>query len=74
MSTSEIIDFAELRRITQYQHAASIERCLQKQGIRVFWGRKGVFTTRALINAAGGIGNSPADKPADTIEFEDEAR
>jgi len=54
-NTSEIISFDELQRITKYDRPGDVERCLKKQGIHVFFGRKGVWTTVALINAAGGI-------------------
>lgn len=68
-ATNDILFFDELQRMTQYKRPADVERCLKKQGIRVFWGRNGVFTTIALINAAGGIG-SPGTST--DIEFEDE--
>ena len=51
-----ILQLDDLRAITGYQHMADIERCLQRQSIRYFYGRKGVlWTTLDLVNAAGGL-------------------
>ena len=44
-----------LKDITGYERAGDVERCLKKQGIRIFYGRNGPWTTLDLINAAGGI-------------------
>ena len=72
-STADILELEDLRRITEYKRAADVERCLKKQGIHVFWGRKGPWTTVALINAAGGLNSARADPDADSgVEFEDE--
>lgn len=72
-AADDIIDFPELQRLTEYKSAAAIERCLEKQGIRVFWGKRGVFTTREILNAAGGVGGEAANNNIDA-EFEDETR
>lgn len=45
----------DLRELTGYERAGDVERCLTKQGVRYFIGRGGPWTTRELINAAGGI-------------------
>jgi hypothetical protein len=45
----------DLKALTKYERAADIERCLTKQGIRFFAGKDGPWTTRELINAAGGL-------------------
>ena len=42
--------------ITGYERRSDIERSLQAQGIRFFYGRHGLWTTLALINYAGGAG------------------
>jgi hypothetical protein len=46
---------ADLLNATGYQRPADVERCLEKQGIRFFWGKDGPWTTMDLINAAGGL-------------------
>lgn len=47
--------FEDLRRITGYSRRADVERTLREQGVRVFRGRTGPWTTLALINHAGGL-------------------
>lgn len=55
MIDGAILEFEDLKRITGYTRLADVERCLSNQGVRVFFGRGGVWTTLDLINAAGGI-------------------
>lgn len=50
-----ILTFEDLKRITGYGRRADVERTLQEQGIRVFRGRSGPWTTVDLINQAGGL-------------------
>ncbi|MGO4700236.1 DUF4224 domain-containing protein [Dyella sp. 2RAB6] len=45
----------DLRTLTGYDRAGDVERCLTKQGVRFFLGKEGPWTTRELINAAGGL-------------------
>lgn len=47
--------FDDLRALTGYERAADIEKCLQRNRIPYFYGRAGVWTTLALVNAAGGL-------------------
>lgn len=55
MSSSHVLSCDDLREVTGYQRAADIERCLVEQGVKVFRGRLGPWTTIDLINQAGGI-------------------
>lgn len=55
MANSSVLSCDELRAITGYQRAADIERCLVEQGVTVFRGRLGPWTTLDLINKAGGL-------------------
>ncbi|MHA6478945.1 DUF4224 domain-containing protein [Stutzerimonas sp. KH-1] len=50
-----ILDFEDLQKVTGYQRRADVERTLRKQGIRIFHGRLGPWTTTDLINQAGGL-------------------
>ena len=62
MSSSRLED---LKRITGYERLADVERCLVAQGVRFFRGRRGIWTTVDLVNAAGGIERAVAagDEP-----------
>ncbi|SFI44036.1 hypothetical protein SAMN05216602_1486 [Pseudomonas argentinensis] len=51
-----MLTFDDLKRITGYRRRADVERTLQQQGIRLFRGRAGPWTTVDLVNQAGGIG------------------
>lgn len=55
MTHPSILTCEDLREITGYQRSADIERCLVEQGIKVFRGRLGPWTTIDLINYAGGL-------------------
>ncbi len=52
---SSVLTFEDLKRITGYGRRADVERTLLEQGIRVFRGRAGPWTTVDLINQAGGL-------------------
>lgn len=68
-TTSGVLTFQDLQRVTGYQRRSDVERCLVDQGVRIFRGRTGPWTTIALINRAGGLDMQPAsDKyPADIL-------
>lgn len=51
----DILDFKALQAITGYTSRSAIERVLNAEGIKFFRGRKGPWTTQALVNAAGGL-------------------
>ena len=60
-----ILHFTDLQAMTGYSRAGDVSRCLRRQGIKVFHGRGGsLWTTIALVNAAGGLGSGAAgDSP-----------
>lgn len=52
----KLISIDELKKATGYENTADVEKCLQKNGIRVIYGKKGyIFTTLEAINKALGI-------------------
>lgn len=51
----DILTTGDLLRVTGYQRAADVERCLRAQKVQFFWGKDGPWTTIALVNAAGGL-------------------
>jgi len=70
MSNAAVLSCEDLKEITGYQRPADVARCLREQGVRVFNGRSGPWTTIDLINQAGGItpaSNSSIMDPADII-------
>lgn len=54
-----ILETSDLLQITGYQKAGEAARCLRNQGIKVFNGKNGPWTTLALVNAAGGVTPAP---------------
>lgn len=66
-----LVECADLLAITGYEKPGDAARKLRAQGIRVFEGKDGIWTTLELINAAGGIipsrANDEAYKPEDVI-------
>jgi hypothetical protein len=52
---SNVLTFEDLKRITGYARRADVERTLREQGVRLFRGRTGPWTTLELINQAGGL-------------------
>ena len=56
-----IIETADLLAITGYQKPGDAARCLRTQGIRVFDGKLGPWTTLEIINAAGGVKHSASN-------------
>ncbi len=57
-----VLTFEDLKRITGYARRADVERTLHEQGIRIFRGRSGPWTTVDLINQAGGLRPVAAQK------------
>lgn len=49
------LEFPDLQRLTGYTRMADVRRTLENQGVRVFEGKEGIWTTIQLINAAGGL-------------------
>ena len=58
-----IIDFLALQKATGYTRVGDVAKCLDRQGIRYFHGRKGVIwtTTELVSRAAGYSGGHPID-------------
>lgn len=50
-----VLNFQDLQHVTGYQRRSDVERSLIQQGVRIFRGRSGPWTTIDLINRAGGI-------------------
>jgi len=69
MSLQNVISSDELKAITGYQRPADAARCLREQGVTVFNGRRGPWTTIDLINKAGGIETTPGKElsPSDIL-------
>ncbi|WP_256805084.1 DUF4224 domain-containing protein [Pseudomonas putida] len=57
-----VLTFQDLQQVTGYQRRSDVERCLIDQGVRIFRGRSGPWTTIDLINRAGGIKPDSDDK------------
>ncbi|AUF99774.1 hypothetical protein CXQ81_03925 [Pseudomonas sp. 09C 129] len=57
-----VLTFEDLKRITGYVRRADVERTLHDQGIRLFRGRTGPWTTVELINQAGGLRPAPQEQ------------
>lgn len=65
---TQLIATDELKRATGYSNTSDVEKCLQKNGIRVIYGKNGhIFTTLDAINNALGISNG---KTNDNDEIE----
>lgn len=60
MAAASVLEFEDLQKITGYSRRSDVERALRRQGIRIFIGRKGPWTTIDLVNQAGGL--TPADQ------------
>lgn len=57
-----VLTFEDLQHITGYQRRSDVERSLVEQGVRIFRGRCGPWTTLDLINKAGGMMPGSDDK------------
>ncbi|MAR73687.1 DUF4224 domain-containing protein [Halomonas sp.] len=65
MNTSTVLSCEDLKQITGYQRPGDVARCLREQGVRVFNGRSGPWTTIDLINQAGGLVQQANDDDID---------
>lgn len=65
MSSQTVLSCEDLKQITGYQRAGDVARCLRDQGVRVFNGRSGPWTTIDLINQAGGLRHGHDDDDLD---------
>lgn len=60
---SNIVQFEDLQKATKLKDCGRIEKKLKADGIRFFYGKKGViYTTLDLINAAGGLSKVELNK------------
>jgi len=50
-----LIDTEALKSVTGYKRNSDIEKCLEGQGIRYCYGKRGPWTTLDLINASKGL-------------------
>lgn len=60
--SDNVLVFTDLQRITGYQRRSDVERSLINQGVRLFRGRTGPWTTLDLINQAAGMKAATADR------------
>jgi hypothetical protein len=60
--SDNVLVFTDLQRITGYQRRSDVERSLLDQGVRLFRGRTGPWTTLDLINQAAGMKPATADR------------
>ncbi|SFU81316.1 hypothetical protein [Pseudomonas sp. OV546] len=60
--SDNVLVFTDLQRITGYQRRSDVERSLIDQGIRLFRGRTGPWTTLDLINQAAGMTPATAER------------
>ncbi len=60
--SDSVLVFTDLQRITGYQRRSDVERSLIDQGVRLFRGRTGPWTTLDLINQAAGMKPATADR------------
>ncbi len=64
---SKIMDTDDLRSVTGYKRCCDIEKCLEDQGIRYFYGKQGPWTTLDLINASKGLADLPSPTSGDIL-------
>lgn len=60
--SDNVLIFTDLQRITGYQRRSDVERSLINQGVRLFRGRTGPWTTLDLINQAAGMKPAAAER------------
>jgi hypothetical protein len=60
--SDNVLVFTDLQRITGYQRRSDVERSLIDQGVRLFRGRTGPWTTLDLINQAAGMTPAAAER------------
>ncbi|AZE58716.1 hypothetical protein G7021_00980 [Pseudomonas carnis] len=60
--SDNVLVFTDLQRITGYQRRSDVERSLVDQGVRLFRGRTGPWTTLDLINQAAGMKPAAAER------------
>jgi len=66
-----VLDFPALQKATGYDRVGDVSKCLDRQGIRYFHGKKGaIWTTTELVARAAGYsgGSAKDDGPVIPIE------
>ena len=58
-----VIPFERLQELTGLRQPAAIARRLKRQGVSVIYGKGGVFTTEAALNAALGVAQNEEKQP-----------
>lgn len=58
-----IIETSDLLRITGYERPADAAKCLRAQGIHVFYGKDGIWTTTECIMGAAGLRRAANSDP-----------
>ena len=66
-AVAHILDFGALSKLTGWHRPGDIVRNLRRQGIHVFEGKDGPWTTLELVNAAGGLKPSNDDEPEEAF-------
>lgn len=67
--TEHIIPFPDLQKLSGKRQRAAVERWCAREGIRVFHGVEGVWTTLDALNAALGVAVAPsANDSPDTLD------
>jgi len=64
---NDILGTEDLKLVTGYVRAGDVEKCLQDQGVKFFYGKGGPWTTLDLINAAGGLTKLSHDETEEII-------
>ncbi|MBK1719184.1 DUF4224 domain-containing protein [Thiocystis violacea] len=59
----------DLATLTGYKQQADIERWCQRQGVRYFRGKAGIWTTLEAVNAALGLRPDRSEPPPQRLEF-----
>ncbi len=62
-----VLNCEDLKLLTGYQRAGDVARCLKEQGVKVFWGKSGPWTTLKALHVAQELehANRPTVEPLD---------
>lgn len=69
MNPTNVLSCEDLKQITGYQRPGDVTRCLRNQGVQVFQGRLGPWTTIDLINKAGGLATVSSNEPYEATDI-----
>ena len=65
----QFVNLDALKAITGFKRDSDISKCLKKQGIQCFSGRKGTWTTIGLIEKAGVVSENIKSFQPPTVEI-----